>query len=110
MFRAPDLDAGAETITACDAHRGLAVDLFFFWRYLLAVVVGVYCVITAADRLIGCRRLLHGEERHWSFARKYLVIQLLRVRWRDVGWELTQIACWLVVLAALVWGHRFVRG
>ncbi|HUW55107.1 MAG TPA: hypothetical protein VMZ92_00580 [Planctomycetota bacterium] len=83
-------------------------DLFYFWRRLLAVVVGIYCVIVTADRAIGYWRLLHGGERHWGYARRYLAIQLLRVTWRDVGWELTQIVFWLGALTTLVWAHRFV--
>jgi len=83
-------------------------DLFDFWRYLLGVLVCSYCFFTAADRAIGLWRLLHGGERYWGLARKYLVIQLLRVRWDDVAWELTQIALWLVVLGAFVWGHRWI--
>ena len=88
--------------------RPVDFDLFYFWRRLLVVVVGIYCCITTADRMAGYWRLLHGEERHWGYARKYLVIQLLRVGLRDVGWELTQIAFWLAVLATLIWAHRFV--
>ena len=83
-------------------------DLFYFWRRLLVVVVGIYCLITTVDRTIGYWRLLHGQERHWGYARKYLLIQLLRVGWRDVGWELTQIAFASAVLVTLIWAHRFV--
>lgn len=83
-------------------------DLFYFWRRLLALVVGIYCLITTADRMMGYWRLLHGEERHWGYARRYLAIQLLRVGWRDVGWELTQVTFWVGVLGAVIWAHRLV--
>jgi hypothetical protein len=88
--------------------RPVEFDLFDFWRYLLGVLVCTYCFFITADRAIGCWRLVHGDERYWGLARKYLVIQLLRVRWRDVAWEVTQLALWLVVLGALVWGHRWI--
>jgi len=86
----------------------MSFDLFFSWRFLLTVVVVCYCVAVATDRAIGAWRALHGRERHWGVVRKYLVIQLLRVRLRDVGWELAQIALWLGVLAALIVGHRWL--
>jgi len=85
-------------------------DLFFFWRRLLGLSVAIYCLITTADRLRGYWRLLHGEERHWGYARRYLVIQLLRMKPREVAWELAQILFLLSVVAALIWGHRFVPG
>ena len=83
----------------------MSFDLFFFWRHLLTVIVLCYCAVTMGDRLIGAWRLLHGPEPHWGYARKYLVIQLLRVGLRDVGWELVQIAFWLTVLGVLIGGH-----
>ena len=88
--------------------RPVDFDLFYFWRRLLVAVVAIYCLITTLDRMAGYWRLVHGEERHWGYARKYLVIQLLRVRWHDVGWELTQIALCLAALVTLIWAHRFV--
>lgn len=75
---------------------------------MLVVVVGIYCLIMTADRMIGHWRVLHGQERHWGFARKYLVVQLLRLGWRDVRREVLQIAFWLGMLATLIWAHRFV--
>lgn len=83
----------------------MSFDLFFFWRYLLTVAVAIYCVVTAIDRVLGFWRLMHGEERHWDYVRKYVAVQLLRVSWRDAGPELTQIVLWLVVLFAIVGGH-----
>ena len=80
-------------------------ELFFLWRGLLCAVVGSYCLVVTADRVIGLWWMVHGKERYWGYTRKYLVIQLLRVSWRDVRWELMQIAFWLVALAALVGGH-----
>ena len=85
-------------------------DLFYFWRFLLATAVGLYCLITTVDRMRGYWRMLHGRERHWGYARKYLVIQLLRVRGRDVAWELAQIALLVVALVGVTWAHRWVSG
>jgi len=85
-------------------------DLFFFWRQFLGIVLVCYCAILTIDRVVGYWRVLHGSERHWGYVRKYLAIQLLRVNWRDVRWELAQIAFWLVVLAALVAAHAWLAG
>jgi len=85
-------------------------DLFIFWRGLLTIAVACYCGVLMIDRAVGWWRVLHGSERHWGYVRKYLVIQLLRVGWRDMRWELTQIVLWLGMLGAVVAAHGWVAG
>jgi hypothetical protein len=83
-------------------------DLFFLWRRLLMIAVVAYVGVNTVDRVRGTWHVLHGRERYWGYTRKYLSIQLLRVGWRDVGWELVQIAFWLGVLSVVTAAHRWV--
>ena len=79
-------------------------DLFEFYRFLLAVLVGCYCTIrlvvliwrweSAAGSLLGSAVL-----------RRYVAVLLLRLRFRRFVYELSVIGGLAVVLVLLIRMH-----
>ena len=82
------------------------VDPFTLFRWLLAIVGTVYtlvCTGQAAYRWLD----FFGSSREKALLGRYTLVLLLRTKFRRFAWELCQIAALLVVLAGLIYGHRF---
>ncbi len=80
-------------------------DLFESWRLLLTVVCAVYVTLMTGRSLWRIAAQLSGPGRTTSIVRRYVTIQLLRVRLRRHWAELLQIAALLVILAMLMRAH-----
>ena len=85
--------------------NGPHFDLFEFYRYMLAVLVTVYSVVRltlfiwrwqgAAGRARGGSEIVY----------RYLVVLLLRARFRRFAYELAVIGGLLLILAVLIIMH-----
>ncbi len=84
---------------------GHGFDLFFLWRWILAVSGGVYTVLRTIQSLNSWLERLEGRDRLSRIRRHYLLVHLLRVRVRDFWWELLQIVLWVVLLVLIIRGH-----
>jgi hypothetical protein len=76
------------------------VDFFNFWRYLLAIVGGVYATVITLQSLWGWYVYLAGSDRFIGLARRYIIVHGLRLRftsfWGDV------IVCLLLTVAFFI--------
>ena len=82
-------------------------DLFFFYRRLLMAISAIYALVMLVDRMTSFWRGLRGA-RHLEMARKYIVVQLLRLRVRDLWPDLLRLGLWCLVLSGLITLHRYV--
>ena len=82
-------------------------DLFFFWRFVLALIMTIWFVLNLVDLIVRYWRLFHSS-REWGTAGKYLLIQALRVNWRDVRGEVLQIGFWTGAFVVIIYAHRII--
>ncbi|MFH1420228.1 MAG: hypothetical protein ABII12_18300 [Planctomycetota bacterium] len=80
-------------------------DLFEMWRWLLCVVCAVYAVVVTGRSLWGWYVYLSARDRTRMIMRKYVVVQLLRLRLRPLARELSLIGFWLILLALVLSRH-----
>ncbi len=80
-------------------------DLFEFYRYLLAVLVASYATARLITFIWRLGRVDAADPRSHVLLRRYLVVQLLRLRVGRFAWDLTVIAALLMVLVSLVLRH-----
>ena len=82
-------------------------DLFKFYRLLLMIAVGTYCVITMSTRIWNNVRF--GRSLPYSgLLWKYLLVQLLRIRLKEFLRPLVEIGLLILTLIALYWAHNQV--
>ncbi len=83
-------------------------DLFFLWRWMLAVAGGVYTFIKLIQ---GISRLLAGLEpagRMDRIKQQYIILHLLRIRVRYFWTELCQIVLLVGLLILIVRMHHYL--
>ena len=80
-------------------------DLFDFFRFMLALVVSIYCLIRFIMWATLALRAVAGTDRTTGLLRNYLAVQLLRIRIRRFFLDLTQIAALSVLLLLLIRRH-----
>jgi hypothetical protein len=80
-------------------------DLFDLFRQLLALLGGVYVVVRLVNFVVRWQVSMRSTRRAEALARRYLVLQALRVRISRFVVELLQIAALVVVLAWLIHLH-----
>jgi hypothetical protein len=73
------------------------VDLFTLYRWLLAWVATVYCVVVTGQSMWSWYVWLSSSDRYMVLLRRYLLVQTLRMRFRDFWGEL--IICLLLCVA-----------
>src|SRR5262245_156273 len=81
------------------------LDLFEFWRFILTVACFIYAAVLTVQSIWNWLVYLSGPQRATTLLRRYVIIQLLRLRLRPFAGELLQIGVWSVVLAQLVRLH-----
>jgi len=80
-------------------------DIFDLYRRLLAIIVTTYVTVRAVS-FVWRWQLAMGSARRWeATTRRYLVVQLLRVRLHRSVLDLLQIAVLAVVFCYLIWLH-----
>ena len=80
-------------------------DLFFLWRWILAVSGGVYTLLRMIQSMSRWLDWLEARDRLSRIRRRYVTLHLLRVRVRDFWWELLQIVGLVVLLVLIVRVH-----
>lgn len=80
-------------------------DLFHFYRFVVVVVVTVYCLVRIASFVWWWCGFGRGASRVESLVRRYLHVLLLRLRWRRFLYELTVIGGLCVTLVLLLRLH-----
>ncbi len=80
-------------------------DLFFLWRWILAVSGGVYTLLRMIQSMSRWLDWLEARDRLSRIRRHYVTLHLLRVRVRDFWWELLQIVLLVVLLVLIIRGH-----
>jgi len=78
-------------------------DLYGFFRMLLAWALTIYFVAVTIQSLRGWYVFLSGRDRYTCILRRYLVVQLLRLRFRTFWGEL--LLCALLGTAFLLLWH-----
>jgi len=83
-------------------------DPFLFFRFLLVLFGTFYTLLRGAESLIRLVNLLYRPGRRYEVLRHYVVVQLLRVRFRRFGWDYLHIAGLIAIMVFVIWLHRFV--
>ena len=81
-------------------------DLFETWRLILATVCGIYATIVTLRSLLGWLDYFSGSDRTTQLMRTYVVIHLLRLRWKRFSRELLAIGFYACLFVWLLYGHR----
>lgn len=81
------------------------VDLFYVFRWLLAVVGTVYTLVCTGQSLY--RWLAYfSSSRQTAILGRYTLVLLLRTRGRRFAWELCRIGFLVAVFVSLIYIHR----
>jgi hypothetical protein len=78
-------------------------DVFQFFRFLLGMIVTVYFTIITAQSLWGWYVWLAGDDRYMTMLRRYLMVQGLRLRFRNFWGDV--IICVLLTIAFFLLWH-----
>lgn len=82
----------------------LRFDLFEFYRFLLALLVLVHCVVKLVSFVY--RWYAFDSRYRWApLVRRYVVVQLLRIRVRRFLFEIAQLGALAAIFILLVSRH-----
>ncbi len=76
------------------------IDFFMFWRYLLGIVVTIYATVVTLQSLWGWYVWFKGPDKFISLARRYVLVQGLRLRFRSFWGDV--LICLLLCFAFLL--------
>ncbi len=85
------------------------IDLFNFFRYLLATIVTVYASVITLQSLYEWYIWLAGRDRYMSLLRRYVIVHGLRLRFTSFWGDLL-ICVLLCVVFVLVWRAHGIIG
>jgi len=86
------------------------IDFFNFFRIVLEIFVSVYATVVTMQSLYGWFVFLSGSDRHVSLMRQYVVLQGLRLRFRNF-WGDVLVCIGLSIVLLMLWhAHRLVEG
>lgn len=80
-------------------------DLFELWRLVLGFLCTIYATVVTVQSLWSWCVYFSGADRSTTLMRRYVIVQLLRLKPGRFSWELVQIGFWLVVLIAILRVH-----
>ena len=80
----------------------LDIDLFNFFRWLLAIVVTIYATIITLQSLYEWYLWLAGNDRYVSMLRRYVIVHGLRLRFTSFWGDLA-VCVLLCVVFVLLW-------
>ncbi len=83
-------------------------DSFELYRLMLGTVCTIYALVVTSRTLWGWIVHLSHLDRQTKMLRQYVIVQLLRLRWKRFAGELAMIAGYLLALAAVLYAHRWV--
>ncbi len=78
----------------------LDYDLFDFWRLFLATAGAIYTIAMTVRTLRGWIVSFSAPDRQTVVMRRYVIVQLLRLRLARFAGELAQIGLWAAASAA----------
>lgn len=81
-------------------------DLFAFYRWLLAIVCGIYTILRLGQTLQTWTGRLWSAHPRSRTLRRYAAVQLLRINVRRFTLDLVQIAALASGLGVLLWLHH----
>ncbi|MFQ5413409.1 MAG: hypothetical protein ACE5E6_03025 [Phycisphaerae bacterium] len=84
----------------------MSFDLFEFYRFILAALVSTYTIARFVAAIWWWQGLGAGGSRGGAFLRRYVVVQLLRLRVWRFAWDLATIAGLVVILVIVIRSHR----
>ncbi len=84
------------------------IDLFYFWRWILCVVCTIYWLVRLGQSFWNWYHYLWADARSALLMRKYLVVQVLRLRVHRFTLEALQIVALVALFFAITWAHRYV--
>ena len=85
----------------------VARDPFRLFRFILGIIVTVYCAIITLQSLWGWYVWLAGSDKYIGLLRRYVLVQGLRLRFRSFWGDV--IICILLCIAfALLWRAQIV--
>lgn len=80
-------------------------DLFFLWRWMLAVSGGVYTLLRTVQSVARWLDWLEPKDRLARIRRRYVMLHLLRIRISSFWTELLQIAFLAALLIFIIRWH-----
>ena len=84
------------------------MDLFDFFRFILCVVITIYCLLVTGQSLVGWYQWLNQPGQQIQIIRRYVVISLLRLRIVDF-WADAVVTLLLLVSFLMLWhAHSLV--
>ena len=83
-------------------------DLFFLWRWMLAVVGAVYTALKTIQSISRWLDWFEARDRLSRIRTHYVVLHLLRIRLGSFWWELLQIVLLAVILILIIRMHYFL--
>lgn len=85
------------------------LDLFEVWRRILGITCTVYALVVLSQSLLRWVRYAQDDgDRVGRLARRYVLARILGVRLRRFWPDLLHIAGLLLILAGLLYAHRWV--
>ena len=83
-------------------------DLFFLWRWILAVTGAVYTILRTIQSVSRWLDWLEPVDRMGRIRRHYVMVHLLRVRLSDFWWPMLQILVLIALLMLVIRGHYYL--
>jgi hypothetical protein len=85
------------------------VELFHFFRWMVAVIVTIYATVLTLQSLWEWLVWLSGGDKYISLVRRYLIVHGLRLRFRAF-WGDVIICLLLCVVFVLIWrAHQLIQ-
>ena len=85
---------------------GFELDLFFLFRRALVTVCTVYAAVRLGAAAWRWVDYLSGSQRETVLLRRYIIIQLVRLRLHRFTFELAQILVLAAAFLYVVWLHH----
>ncbi len=83
----------------------MEIDIFFLFRRFLILLCSVYTILRFFQWVRNFSGVIAGSEKHKQVLRRYLALQIFRIRWSKFHHQLLQIAVLVVILSGLILLH-----
>ncbi|HWE03351.1 MAG TPA: hypothetical protein VG326_13160 [Tepidisphaeraceae bacterium] len=83
------------------------IDFFNFFRYVLAIIVGVYATVVTLQSLWGWYVWLMGKEKYVGLVRRYVIVHGLRLRFKTFWGDV--LICMLLCITFLIMCHAHIE-
>ena len=86
----------------------MEIDIFFVFRRFLIIAGTIYTAIRLYQSAQDFWRTISGREKHKQLMRRYLMLQMFRIRILKFWPQLLQIVALLIILSLLIFLHRVI--